>query len=177
MLWLQARKISEIFEDNIQYCPPAQIAHHIGDNLPPLLLGALHSIQTQLVKTLKNRQFPLCQNLSFSYCNKNSRSVPGGVKKVFHLPNSSKESGGGSRELPELLLCGQSKKIRKKKRTWKNKTKTTHWYQAWRISSPSSVTATRSVSYELDKNEDLDQNWNNVSYELDKKVKITIRIL
>ncbi len=26
--------------------------------------------------------------------------------------------------------------------TWKKRTKTTHWYQAWRISSPSSVTLT-----------------------------------
>ena len=158
MLWLQARKVSQIVEDDIQYCPPAQIAHQIGDNLPPLLLGALHSIQTQLVKTLKNRQFCSVRISESFVSQKNSRSVPGGVKKVFHLPNSSKESGGGSRELPELLLCGQSNTIRKKKRTWKNKTKTTHWYQAWRISSPSSVTATRSVSYELDKNEDLDQN-------------------
>ena len=30
-----------------------------------------------------------------------SRSVPGGARKVFHPPNSSKDNEEGSRELPE----------------------------------------------------------------------------
>ena len=51
-----------------------------------------------------------------------SKSVPGGARKVFHPPNSSKDNEEGSRELPEDIQ-EDNVKVKRGEKEWKNKTK------------------------------------------------------
>ena len=51
-----------------------------------------------------------------------SKSVPGGARKVFHPPNSSKDNEEGSRELPEDIQ-EDNVKVKEVKKNGENKTK------------------------------------------------------